>query len=229
VHGCRRSGWQACRGLCYHTAVLGSSLSHLEAHDLLCGRQAAEHADRVPCACQGAAATAELTALVHGAAGLLRLLLTPDAPPAASTQRSIDRSAAALPVYVEVLLRHLGQAASKGWSLRDHFISVATWPCTLIRGATPDDLMLLLRSWHRVVAEARKRPQGAFPRDLLQAAAAVSNALQSACGKPGGDGAAAAGQLDARAAADAVAAALLQVCSLARRATFRGSMFSAGM
>ena len=47
---------------------------------------------------QGPAATAELAALVHGLAGLVGLLLTPDAPPSAETQLSIDRSAAVLTV-----------------------------------------------------------------------------------------------------------------------------------
>lgn len=52
---------------------------------------------------QGPAATAELAALVHGVAGLLGLLLTPDAPPAAEAQlSSIDRSAAALPMLTHI-------------------------------------------------------------------------------------------------------------------------------
>jgi phytoene/squalene synthetase len=64
---------------------------------------------------QGATATAELAALVHGVAGLLGLLLTPDAPPAAEAQRSIDRLAAALPVliHVEALLRQQGRLSAK--------------------------------------------------------------------------------------------------------------------
>jgi hypothetical protein len=50
------------------------------------------------CVDQGPGATAELAALVHGVAGLVGLLLSPDVPLAAQAQVSIDRSVAALPV-----------------------------------------------------------------------------------------------------------------------------------
>ena len=77
--------------------------------------------------------------------------------------------------------------------------------------ALPDDLMVLLRSWHGFAAGVQKRPHSAFPRELLRPVAAVSKALQRACGTSGGGGAAEAEQMDARAAADAVAAELLRV------------------
>jgi hypothetical protein len=74
-----------------------------------------------------------------------------------------------------------------------------------------DHLMMLLRRWHEFAADAKKRPHSAFPRELLRAVAAVSQALQRACGTSGGGGAAEAEHMDARAAADAVAAELLRV------------------
>ena len=86
-------------------------------------------------------------------------------------------------------------------------------------GALHDVLVMLLRSWHAFAADVQKRPHSAFPRELLQAVAAVSKATHGACGKSGG--AAEAERLDARAAADAVAAELLQVCSLADHAAHR--------
>ena len=78
-------------------------------------RHAADHADPTPCAHQGQAAAAELAALVHRVAGLLGLLLTLDAPPAAEAQSSIDRSAAALPVLIHVEHR---QGTRGGWQQR---------------------------------------------------------------------------------------------------------------
>ena len=93
-----------------------------------------------------------------------------------------------------------------------------------LRGALPDEPMMLLRRWHGFAADVRKRPQSAFPRELLRAVAAVSKVLQGACGVSGVGGAAAAAQLDAQAAADEVAAALLRVCSLADHAAYRASV-----
>jgi hypothetical protein len=80
-----------------------------------------------------------------------------------------------------------------------------------LSGALPDVLVTLLCSWHAFAADVQKRPHSAFPRELLQAVAAVSKATHGACGQSGG--AAEAERLDARAAADAVAASLLQVCN----------------
>jgi predicted signal transduction protein with EAL and GGDEF domain len=85
-----------------------------------------------------------------------------------------------------------------------------------LHSAVPDDLIMLLRSWREFAADVRKRPHSAFPRELLRAVAAVSKSLQGACGTSGVGGAAEAAQLDARAAADAVAAALIRVCSPAK-------------
>ena len=76
--------------------------------------------------------------------------------------------------------------------------------------------MLPLHSWRGFAADAQKRPQSAFPRELLRAVATVSKSLQGGCTNLNSSGAAAAGQTDAEAAADAVAALLIQVSSLAK-------------
>ena len=80
--------------------------------------------------------------------------------------------------------------------------------------------MMLVCRWQEFAADVKQRPHSAFPRELLLAVAAVSKAMESACGKSGGGGAAEAQQIDAEAAADAVAAALLQVCGLAEHAAW---------
>ena len=166
------------------------------------------------CLAQGPAATAELAALVHGVAGLVGLLLTPEAPPAADMQLSIDRSAAGpmVPPCLGALFQ--GRLRTKAGYSKHLGIRKAVKSWTLARGALPDDLILLLRSWHGFAAEVQKRPHSAFPRELLRAVAAVSKALQGACGTSSSGGGAEAEQTDAEAAAEAVAAALLQVCAV---------------
>ena len=83
------------------------------------------HAESVPCAYQGQAATAELAALVHDVAGLVGLLLTPDVPPAAKAQLGIDRSVAVLPVLTCLEAPFEGRLQAKaGYS------DVAGLPCT---------------------------------------------------------------------------------------------------
>jgi hypothetical protein len=175
------------------------------------------------CVHQGPGATAELAALVHGVAGLAGLLLTPDLPPAAPAQHSIDRSAAALPVLTHLTAMFHEMLC---FEQTDSMLSACYLQrvCALSSMPLPGDLIMLLRSWHGFAAGVQKLPQSAFPRELLRAVAAVSKALQGAFGKSGGGGTVAAGLLEARAAADAVAAELLQVCVLADHAAYRASV-----
>ena len=71
--------------------------------------------------------------------------------------------------------------------------------------------VLLLCRWHEEAAKAQKQPRGALSAELLRAVSAVSSALQGVCGSWDTDGVAAAAQLEAEAAANAAADALLQV------------------
>ena len=84
------------------------------------------------CVDQGPAATAELAALVHGVAGLLGLLLTPDVLPSAEAQVSIDRWVAALPVlaHINALTRHQGRLGSTAGHSE---IMSSAWPGGCVR------------------------------------------------------------------------------------------------